>query len=370
MRHIYLDYNTTTPLAPVVQEAMVPFLAEYYGTPSGAAWINRASAEAIEDARSRVASLINAHREEIIFTSGATESVNLAIKGTVLWRKSVPAHIIATTIDHASVLETLQFLESWGCDVSYAPVSGQGVVTAAAIEGMLRPETALVCMPHVGFETGAIQPIKAIAEICHRNEVLLHVNAAGSLGRLSVHAKDLDADLISMSAHQMYAPKGTGALYVRQGVALSPLIHGPGHESGLRGGTQHVAGIVGFGRAASLVRDTLDSIVARHEALIARLRAGLLNTLGQSVDVFSDKVPRLSNCLCVSLANVDAIDLLMRAAEVCALPVGRSPSLISMGITPVKSLGAIRLSVGWYTSDEEIDRASALLSNAWDSLRS
>src|SRR5688572_8367789 len=259
MRQIYLDYNTTTPLAAEVQEAMVPFLAEFYGAPGGTHWLARASAEAIEDARSRLATLLGAAREDLVFTSGGTESVNLALKGIVLRQRPVAAHMVVTAADHTCVLETAKFLESWGCDVSIAPVTGQGVVTAAAIENLLRPDTVLVSVPHAAPDTGTLQPIRAISEVCHRNEIPLHVDASQTLGKLPVMVDEMEVDLLSFSGHKLYAPKGVGGLYVRPGLAVEPLLHGPGHESGLRGGVQNIAAIVGLGRAASLVKETLET---------------------------------------------------------------------------------------------------------------
>jgi cysteine desulfurase len=368
MRHIYLDYNTTTPLASEVQEAMVPFLAEFYGAPGGAHWLARASAEAIEDARSRLASLLGAAREDLVFTGGGTESVNLAIKGTVLRQRPVAAHLVITAADHGCTHDVARFLESWGCEISIAPVTGQGIVTASAIESVLRPETALVSVPHAAVDTGAIQPIRAIADVCHRNEIPLHLDASQTVGKLPVLVDELDVDLISISGHKMYAPKGVGLLWVRAGRALEPLVHGPGHEAGLRGGTQSIADIVGFGRAATLAKETLDEEAPRFAKLRDRLFAGLCATLGHSLTVFSERVLRLPNTLCVSFPGVAADELLQRASEVCALPIGASPTLTALGAGK-QSRGAVRFSVGRYTSEEEIDRAVAILAATWESLR-
>lgn len=369
MRHIYLDYNTTTPLAPEVQEAMVPFLAEFYGAPAGAHWLARASAEAIEDARSRLATLLGAAREDLVFTGGGTESVNLAVKGTVLRQRPVAAHLVITAADHGCVHDIAKFLESWGCEVSVAPVTGQGVVTAAAVESLLRPETVLVSIPHAAADTGAIQPIRAIGEVCHRNEIPLHVDASQTVGKLPVLVDELDIDLLSLSGHKMYAPKGVGLLWVRPGLALEPLIHGPGHEAGLRGGTQSIAGIVGFGRAATLAKESLEEQTPRVAKLRDRLLAGLCATLGQGLTVHSERVLRLPNTLCVCFPGVAADELLQRAGEVCALPVGSSSMLTAMGILPKDTRGAVRFSVGRYTTEEEIDRATAILAATWESLR-
>jgi len=368
MRHIYLDYNTTTPLAPEVQEAMVPFLAEFYGAPGGAHWLARASAEAIEDARSRLATLLGAAREDLVFTGGGTEAVNLAIKGTVLRQRPVVSHLVITAADHGCVHDVAKFLESWGCEVSIAPVTGQGVVTAAAIESLLRPETSLVSVPHAATDTGAIQPVRAIADVCHRNEIPLHLDASQSVGKLPVLVDELDVDLLSISGHKMYAPKGVGLLWVRPGLALDPLIHGPGHEAGMRGGIQSIAGIVGFGRAATLVKESLHEEAPRISKLRDHLLAGLCATLGQPLTVYGERVLRLQNTMCICFPVVAAEELLQRAGEVCALPVGSSSMLGAMGAGKA-SRGAVRFSIGRYTTEAEIDRAIAILATAWESLR-
>lgn len=331
--------------------------------------MSRASAEAIEDARSKLASLIGAERDDLTFTSGGTESVNLAIKGIVLQQRPVAAHLVITAADHGCASEVAKFLESWGCEVSVAPVTGQGVVTAAAVESLLRPETVLVSVPHATGDTGAIQPIRAISEVCHRNDIPLHVDACQTVGKLPVLVDEMEVDLLSISGHKMYAPKGAGALWVRPGLAIEPLIHGPGHEAGLRGGTQNVAGIVGFGRAASLVRELLEDHTAHVTKLRERLLNGLCATLGHPLTVYGERVHRLPNTLCVCLPGVSADELLQRATEVCALPVGSSPLLAAMGVPVKDARGAIRLSVGRYTTEEEVDRAIAILSSTWESLR-
>ncbi len=369
MRHIYLDFNTTTPLAPEVQEAMVPFLSEYYGAPGGTHWLARASAEGIEDARSRLGSLLGAAREDIVFTSGGTESVNLALKGIVLRHRPVAAHMVITAADHPCVFETARFLESWGCDVSIAPVTGQGVVTGAAVEALLRPETVLVSVPHAAGDIGTLQPIRAIAEVCHRNEIPLHVDASQTLGKLPVMVDEMEIDLLSISGHKLYAPKGVGALYVRPGLPLEPLIHGFGHESGLRGGTQNIAGIVGFGRAASLAKELLETEPLRLGKLRERLLAGLCATLGKSLAVYGERAARLANTLCVGFPGVGGDELLARAGEVCAMAVGASPLLTSMGLSAKDARGAVRFSLGRSTTEAEIDRAVTILAGSWESLR-
>jgi cysteine desulfurase len=369
MRNIYLDYASTTPLSPVVQEAMIPFLAEFHGAPAGSHWLARASAEALEDARGRVASLLGAQRDEIVFTSGSIESINLALKGTVLRRRPFDAQLILTEVDQPSVLAVAQFLETWGCGLTILPVTSQGLVTAAALEAAITPETVLVSLPHVVPETGVVQPAVELGEVCRQKNVLLHLDATYSAGQIAVDARTTGADLISISGHRLYAPKGTGALYVRHGLPLEPLLHGVGHEAGLRAGLQHVAGLVGLGRAAQMVRDSLETLSERLARLRDRLYNGLRAAIGETLPLYGDQAERVAGTLAVGFPRCLAEELLARTPEICAQPLAMSPALQAMGIAAGECRSAIRFSVGWYSTEEEIDHAISLLASAWESLQ-
>jgi cysteine desulfurase len=369
MRHIYLDYVSTTPLAPAVQEAMIPFLAEFYGVPNGAHWLARASAEAIEDARSRLGTLLGVQRDEIIFTSGAIESINLALKGCVLRRRPFDTHVVIAAVDQPSVHTVANFLESWGCDISILPVSPLGILSPADLDAAIQPTTTLVSIPHVVADTGVIQPVRALAEVCHRRNVLLHVDASFSAGLVPVAAQEMGADMLSLSGHRMYAPKGSGALYLRHGLAIEPLIHGVGHESGMRAGMQHLAGIVGLGRAAQIVRDSLDIHAARISKLRDRLYAGLCATLSQALPLYGDASARVPGTLAVGFPECSAEELLARTPEICAQALTTSTTLQAMGATLAECRSTIRFGIGWYTTEEEIDHAISALAATWESLR-
>ena len=230
MRSIYLDYNATTPIAPAVQEAMLPFLAEHFGNPSSHHALGRACHEAVEDARQRVARLLAADRDEIVFTSCGTESNNLALKGIAMRHAPLGAgHLVISAIEHPAVLEPARYLESLGYGLTLVGCDRQGVVDPAAVEAAIQPDTMLVSVMHANNEIGTIQPIGEVARICRAHDVLLHVDAAQTVGKIPTRVREMGVDMLSLTGHKMYAPKGIGALYVRQGVPLEPLLHGAGH---------------------------------------------------------------------------------------------------------------------------------------------
>jgi cysteine desulfurase len=378
MRRLYFDYNATTPIAPSVREAMLPFLGEYFGNPSSSHPLGRACQEALEDARGQLAGLIGADLEEIVFTGGGSESNNLALKGVLLrGGRSAGGHLVISAIEHPSIAQPARFLETMGFDVTVLPVSGQGVVQPSALKKVLRDDTLLVSIMHANNEIGTLQPLKSLAEICHERGVLLHTDAAQSVGKVRTQVDELEVDLLSIAGHKLYAPKGVGALFVRQGVGLEPWLHGAGQESGLRAGTENVAGIVGLGAAASLAFKSLDSTQQRLSELRDRLLAALRRAVGEGLVVHGELAPRLPNTLSVSFPGVSGYDLLSRAPELCAATGSAchssvpsiSPTLAAMGVAPHVARGTIRLSLGWYTSEDEIDRAASLLVEGWEALR-
>ena len=375
MRPLYLDYNATTPLAPSVREAMLPFLGEHYGNPSSRHSLGRAAMEAVEDARGQVASLLGADPEEVVFTGGGTESNNLAILGTALRSgHSAGGHVVISAIEHPSVVQPARFLERMGFDVSIVPVTGHGMVQPAAVQREMRGDTLLVSVMHANNEVGTIQPLKSIADICHEAGAILHTDAAQTFGKLRTQVDELQVDLLSIAGHKVYAPKGVGALYVRQGVPLEPHLHGGGQESGLRAGTENVAGIVGLGAAAALAGKSLDKAQERLAALRNRLLAELRAGVGEGLVVHGQLAARLPNTLCVSFPGVSGHDLLSRIPELCASTgsachsgaQSMSPTLEAMGVAPELARGTIRLSVGWSTTDDEVERAASLLIWAWE----
>ncbi len=378
MRSVYLDYNATTPIAPAVQEAMLPFLAEHFGNPSSDHALGRASHEAVEDARLRVARLLAADREEIVFTSGGTESNNLALKGVALrYAPAATGHLVISAIEHPAVAEPARYLESLGYGLTIVPCDSQGVVDPAVVDAAVRPDTVLVSVMHANNEIGTVEPIRQIAEVCRARGVLMHTDAAQTVGKIPTRAKELGVDLLSVAGHKMYAPKGIGALYVRRGITLEPVLHGAGHESGLRAGTENVAHIVALGQAAALAArhmvDAADRLAMLRDRLEGRLREGV----GEQLAVHASRSERLPNTLSVSFPNVVSSVMLRRIPELCASTGAAcrggsdrlSPTLAAIGLTPTTARGTVRLSVGWYTTEEQVDRASGLLLSAWEGTR-
>jgi cysteine desulfurase len=376
MRQVYLDYNATTPIAPSVREAMAPFFAEHFGNPSSGHWLGRACKEAIEDARSHVARLIGADSDEIVFTGGGTESNNLAIKGSLLLNgPPFSGHLVISVFEHPAVLEPARYLQRLGIDVTFVKCSQNGIVAPEAVERALRAETRLVSIMHANNEIGTIQPIREIAEICRVREVLLHTDAAQTIGKIRTHVDELDVDLLTMAGHKFYAPKGVGALYVRRGVALEPITHGAGHESGLRPGTENTPYIVGLGRAARLANKAPEETSDRMAQLRDRLAQRLRHDIPEELWICGEHSPRLPNTLNIVFPRVSAAEMLARVPDLCAstgsachsTAITMSPTLAALGMAPEQAHGAMRLSVGWYTSEDEIDRAAGWLVEAWES---
>ncbi|MCR9118228.1 MAG: cysteine desulfurase, partial [bacterium] len=313
MKLIYLDYNATTPVAPSVIESMLPFLQEHYGNPSSSHWLGRACQEAIEDARSAVASLLGADREEIYFTSGGTESNNLAIKGVATYGLPVAAgHLVVSSIEHPAVVEPMEYLQQLGFTVTVVPSDAHGVVRPEQVEAAIQSDTILVSIMHANNEIGVIQPLKEISDVCRSAEVLLHTDAAQSVGKVSVRVDDLGVDLLTVAGHKMYAPKGVGALYVRRGVAIEPVLHGAGHEGGLRPGTENVASIVALGRAARMVAKGYEEAGDRMAFLRDQIQNKITKALGENASVNGEKASRLPNTLSINFHEVAGKELLKR----------------------------------------------------------
>jgi cysteine desulfurase len=375
MRQIYLDYNATTPIAPSVLEAMQPFFTEHYGNPSSSHVLGRACEEAISDARQRVAGLLGCDADEVIFTSCGTESNNLALKGVLLRNKpDEGGHLVITTIEHPAVSEPARFLANWGYDVTVVRCDPRGVVDPGEIEKSLRPDTLLVSVMHANNETGVIQPIREIGKICRRRDVLLHTDAAQSIGKIRVQVDELGVDLLTIAGHKLYAPKGIGALYVRRGTRLAVVQHGAGHEGGRRAGTENVPYIVGLGKASVLASKAVSEIGPRLESLRDRLWQQLREGIGAKLSLNGEGTVRLPNTLNVNFPGVAGHELLAEASELCASTGAAchsgathiSATLAAMGVPVETARGAVRLSLGWYTSQDEIDRAASLLINAWE----
>jgi len=375
VRQIYLDYNATTPIAPSVVEAMLPFLHGHHGNPSSSHSFGRAAKEAIEDARAKIAGLIGCDRSETIITGGATEADNLALKGIMLaGNAKARGHLIISAIEHSAISQPAKFLRQMGCEVTVVDCDENGIVWPEAVEEALRPNTRLVSIMHANNEIGTIQPIRQIAELCHRQDVLVHTDAAQSVGKIPAMVDELDVDLLTLAGHKFYAPKGIGVLFVRSGLSLEPLLHGAGQEDGIRSGTENTPYIVGLGQAAHLAAKCLDAAGEQ----MAKLRDQLQYTLLKSIDglmINGEGAERLPNTLSVSFPGVTGQQLLARVPEICA-SLGAachsdgsvaSTTLAAMGCDEDHMAGTIRLSVGWQTSAEEIEQAADLLIGAWES---
>jgi cysteine desulfurase len=376
MTPIYLDYNATTPIDPAVLDAMLPYLREHFGNPSSTHAYGRAAHEAVETARRQVADLLGAEADEIIFTGGGSEASNHAIKGAVFatvrgifgrWARA--AHIITSAVEHPATLEPCEFLKRFGCRVTIVPVDRHGRVDLDAVRRALRERTTLVSIMHANNEVGTLQPIREIADLVHKRGALVHTDAAQSVGKIPVDVNLLGVDLLSVAGHKVYAPKGIGALYVRRGVKLEPLIHGAGHEEGRRAGTENVPYVVALGTAYALARQSLPQTTDRLRRLRDRLWDKLRTALGERVVLNGHPEERLPNTLNANFVGWIGAELLEAVPGIAASTgsachegsVTQSPVLCAMGVPPHLGQGAVRLTVGRFTTEDEIDRAADML---------
>ncbi|MBN1163175.1 MAG: cysteine desulfurase, partial [Candidatus Krumholzibacteriota bacterium] len=309
MPPIYLDYNATTPLAPEVISAMRPFLDGYFGNPSSSHWFGRQARRAVTEARIRLAGLLGCGPEELIFTSGGSESNNLALQGAARALREKGNHIITSSIEHPAVTEVCRYLEDNGFRVTYLPVDETGLVSVRDFREALTNGTILASIMHANNEVGTIQPIAELAAAARERGVIFHSDAAQSVGKVTVNVRELGVDMLSVAGHKFYAPKGIGALYIRTGVPLSKLIHGADHERNLRAGTENVLEIAGLGKAAQIAQRDLDENYSHMRKLRDRLQEGLLSAFPDS-KVNGDLEKRLPNTLSISFPLVEANTLL------------------------------------------------------------
>ncbi len=376
--HIYLDYNSTTPVDRAVLDAMLPYFADNFGNASSIHSSGQRGRSAVDAARDSVAALIGAKTAEVVFTSGGTEADNLALFGSVAASNHSRKHIITTAIEHHAVLNAAQALEKQGIDVTYVPVGASGIVDPQDVRRALRPETILISVMHANNELGTIQPIEEIGRIAAEADVYFHCDAVQSAGKLPLDVNRLGVDLLSISAHKIYGPKGVGALYVRAGTPLEPQFHGGHHERDRRPGTENVPGIVGFGKAAELARARLTTESARIESLRDRLEEMLLNSLA-SVHVNGDHSRRIPNTTNLAFtaaggeALVIALDLQGVACSTGAAcssgAVEPSHVLLAIGLSPDEARSSLRFSLGRTTTAAEIDRAADIIPPTVERLR-
>jgi cysteine desulfurase len=376
-RPVYLDYNATTPHDPEVIEAMRPYLEEHFGNPSSSHWYGRNTHQAVETARAQVAVLLNCAPGEIIFTSGGTESNNYAIRGIALARRSQGTHIITSQIEHPAVTAVCKRLQQEGFEITYLPVDEHGLVSVLDVEKALRSETILVTLMHANNEVGTIQPIEEVAQLAKSRGLVFHTDAAQSAGKIPTDVTALGVDLLSIAGHKLYAPKGVGALYVRQGLALEQLMNGAGQEGGRRPGTENVLEVVGLGKACEIaLRD-----LASNREHMRRMRDGLEVGLRKRIPrlrVNGDPDKRLPNTLSVSVHGVDANALLDAIEEGVAVSAGAachsgqirvSHVLQAMHVPEDWARGTLRFSTGRMTSAADIDTAVAIVAGAVERLR-
>ncbi len=368
---VYLDHNATTPLLPEVLDAMLPYLREHYGNPSSGHALGAHARAAVGRARAQVAALLGARLEEVLFTSGGTEANNLALYGVT---RCLPSRrgVVTTALEHAATAHPCNDLEARGWHVTRLEPGPGGAVDAEEGARVLDTDTALVSVMHANNETGVLQPVRALADAAHAVGAWVHTDAAQSVGKVEVNVDTLGVDLLSLAGHKIYAPKGVGALYVRTGTPLEPLMRGAGHERGLRPGTENVASIVGLGVACALVAQDLSETAARLAALRDRLFAGLAATVPGLV-VHGDPALRLSNTLSVRFPGVSGNALLEVTPEVAASTgsachaddESASSVLLAMGVPPREALGTVRLSLGRCTTEAEVERAVTALVRGW-----
>jgi cysteine desulfurase len=367
---IYLDFNASTPIAPEVAQAMKPFLTQHFGNPSSLHWAGEPAKEAVEHARIQVADLLQCNPSEIVFTSGGSESNNHAIKGVFFALRDKGTHIITTQVEHPAVLNTCHFLKKLGAEVTHVGVDQYGRVDPEEIEKAITPKTILITVMHANNEVGTIQPIKEISEIAKRHRILFHTDSAQSVGKIDTQVDDLGVDLLSVAGHKLYAPKGVGALYIREGTPIEPLIHGAGHESGRRAGTENVLLIVGLGKACEAAKKYLNDDKIRN--LRDRFWEMLQKNSNNEVVLNGHLIHRLPNTLNVSFVGRVGSELLAQLDGVAASTgaachsgsVELSPVLKAMGIPPEVGMGAIRFSLGRTTTLQELERVIQFLKKA------
>ena len=358
---IYLDYNASTPVDPVVAAVMKPFLADHFGNPSSGHWAAAPAKAAIEKGRGQVATLLGCEEDEIVFTSGGSEANNLALKGVYFARRDRGDHIITTRIEHPAIIEPCRFLKRLGARITYLPVDRFGRVDPDDLSQAITPRTILISIMHANNEVGTIQPIEKCARVAREHGVLFHTDAAQSAGKIATDVNGLGVDLLSIAGHKLYAPKGVGALYVRRGVSLEPLIHGAGHESGRRAGTESALLAAGLGKACELARDL--SSMDRVRALRDHFWSELQSKFGNRIALNGHPAHRLPNTLNVSFIGRVGAEILERLDGIAASTgsachagqIELSPVLEAMCVAPEVGMGAIRFSLGRGTTREEID---------------
>ena len=375
---IYMDHSATSPVDPEVFEAMKPYFTDSFGNASTLYSLGREGKKAMESAREEVASIIGAETKEIIFTSGGTESDNIAILGAAYKLKKKGNHIITSDIEHPAVDETCRYLEKNGFTVTYLPVYEDGIVKVKDLEDAITDKTILITIMHANNEIGTIQPITEIGRIAHENNIYFHTDAVQTVGKIPVNVKELNVDMLSLSAHKLYGPKGIGALYLRQGVRIEPIMHGGGHEKGIRPGTENVPGIVGLGKACSIAKENLQMDAQK----LTSLREMLIdNVLAENEDSYLNghRTKRLPNNANFRFTGIEGESLILHLdAKGIATSTGSACSsiklepshvLMAIGLKEVEAHGSLRISLGHENTEEDIEYTITAIKEVVEKLR-
>jgi cysteine desulfurase len=378
MQRIYLDYAATTPTDPTVVQAMLPYFHDAFGNPSAIYSYGQEAKNALEEARGKVARLIGARDEEIIFTSGGTEADNFALKGAAYANQKKGNHIITSAIEHHAVLESCKFLGKMGYKITYLPVDKYGLVDPDSVKKAITDKTILISVMHANNEIGTIQPISEIGKIAKEAGILFHSDAVQTAGHIPVNVNELGVDLLSMSGHKLYGPKGVGVLYTRKGSKLTPFMHGGGQERGRRASTENVPGIVGLGQAAELAGQDLEGETQR----LIGLRDKLISGIVQKVDrthLNGHPVKRLPNNVNISVEfvegesmclNMDIVGICASTGSACSSgSLEASHVLLAIGLEHVQAHGSLRFTLGKWTTEEEVEKVLEILPRIIGKLR-
>ena len=378
MKRIYMDHSATTPVAPEVLEAMLPYFSEKFGNASSLHSFGLEAKEALEESREKVAGLLGAKPEEIIFTAGGTESDNLALKGIARKNQKSGKHIITTRVEHPAILECCRKLEKEGFEVTYLPVTNEGLVEIATLESAIRSDTILISVMHANNEVGTIQPLEEIGRLAAEKDIYLHTDAVQSVGKIPTDVNKLGVDLLSLSAHKLYGPKGVGALYIRNGTRLESIIQGGGHERGLRSGTENIAGIVGLARAGELASQEMASEARRLTDLRDKLARKVLDSVKEAWINGTMKM-RLPGNLNFGFKYVegeslllflDSIGISVSTGSACSShKLEPSHVLLSLGLKPEECHGSLRITLGRSNTVEEVDYVALGIARAVERFR-
>ena len=378
MQRVYMDHNATTPVHPEILEAMMPFFRDQFGNPSSIHWAGREVKSALDEAREKVAALLKANPQEILFTSGGTESDNMAIKGVAYSLKEKGRHIITSRVEHHAVLHTCQFLEKAGYEVTYLPVDSEGLINPENLRRAIRPDTILITIMMANNETGTISPFQEIGEVAREKGVVFHTDAVQAVGKIPIDLQKFPAEILSLSGHKLYAPKGIGAQYIRSGVRFAQLVHGGSQEANRRAGTENIPSIIGLGKACEIAQRDFDRRVQHLLGLRERLHQGIIRQIPH-IKLNGHPTKRLPNTLNMSflyiegesiLLNLDLEGVAVSSGSACTSgSLDPSHVLLAMGVPHEIAQSAIRFSLGWKNTEQEVDYVLEVLPRIVQRLR-